>query len=70
MNLAELNRFVLLILMCYLIYTIYMFNKKLDVDVEISKSKLEVVYLEKEEKQLNIQINKKFINKLDKEIKD
>lgn len=68
MNLVDLNRIVLLVLMGYCIYTVFMFNKKLSSDIKISENKLELVYLEKEEKQLEIDINKKILKKV--EIKD
>lgn len=66
MKIEEINRFTLFILMCYCIYTVFMFNKKLTKDIQISETKLEVLALEKESKLLNIEIDKEYFKKVKK----
>ena len=66
MEIVELNRIVLLILMSYCIYTVFMFNKKISVDIEISKTKLENLSLDRKKIETDIEINIKYLKKLSK----
>jgi len=66
MEIVEINRYVLCILMVYLIYTVFMVNKKIDVEINIKKQELENVGLDKQIKKLDLKLNEALLKKVNK----
>ena len=62
----ELNKVALFILIVVLVYTVFKFNQKINIDIEIKKIALENAGLDRTIKNMKIEINEKLSKKLDK----
>lgn len=62
----ELNEVALFILIVVLVYTVFKFNQKINIEIEIKKIALENAGLDKTIKNMEIELNEKLSKKLDK----
>lgn len=62
----ELNEIALFILIVVLVYTVFKFNQKINIEIEIKKIALENAGLDRTIKNMEIELNEKLSKKLDK----
>ncbi len=62
----ELNEVALFILIVVLVYTVFKFNQKINIEIEIKKIALENAGLDRTIKNMEIELNEKLSKKLDK----